>query len=328
VLRDFWRDFAGAIDGTKELRVSNVLDALNDILGPYIFPAQADGADPRKCPTCGTGKLGLKIGKFGAFVGCSNYPECRFTRQFTDSQEKGEDGEAQATGDRALGQDPETGLTVWLKSGRFGPYVQLGEVVEAPKEPAAEKGKKGKKAKAEKPEKPKRSSIPKGFSAATMDLETALKLLSLPREVGLHPESGKPITANFGRFGPFLAHDGKYANLGDTDEVFTVGLNRAVSLLAEPKKGRAGGPGQQALKTLGDHPELGGSVQLFSGRYGPYVKHGKVNATIPKGTEPETLTLEAAVKLLAARAESGKPAKSSKGKGRKAKSPSATEATT
>ena len=328
VLRDFWRDFAGAIDGTKELRVSNVLDALNDILGPYIFPAQADGADPRKCPTCGTGKLGLKIGKFGAFVGCSNYPECRFTRQFTDSQEKGEDGEAQATGDRALGQDPETGLTVWLKSGRFGPYVQLGEVVEAPKEPAAEKGKKGKKAKAEKPEKPKRSSIPKGFSAATMDLETALKLLSLPREVGLHPESGKPITANFGRFGPFLAHDGKYANLGDTDEVFTVGLNRAVSLLAEPKKGRAGGAGQQALKTLGDHPELGGSVQLFSGRYGPYVKHGKVNATIPKGTEPETLTLEAAVKLLAARAESGKPAKSSKGKGRKAKSPSATEATT
>ena len=164
---------------------------------------------------------------------------------------------------------------------------------------------------------------------ATMDLATALKLLSLPRELGKHPETAKPITANFGRFGPFIAHDGKYANLDGSDEVFTVGLNRAVSLLAEPKKGPARA-GQQALKTLGDHPELGGAVQVFSGRYGPYVKHGKVNATIPKGTEPEELTMEVAVKLLAARADSGKPTKTktTKGKGRKAKSPSATEATT
>jgi DNA topoisomerase-1 len=329
VLRDFWRDFTGAIAGTKELRVSQVLDALNDILGPYIFPANADGGDPRKCPACEAGRLGLKIGKFGAFVGCSNYPECRFTRQFTDSQEKGEDGEAQQTpGDRVLGQDPETGLTVHLKNGRFGPYVQLGEmeIAEKPKE----KGKGKAKARAEKPEKPKRSSLPKGVSAATIDLETALKLLSLPREVGKHPESGKPITANIGRFGPFISHDGKYANLDGPDEVFTVGLNRAVSLLAEPKKGPARA-GQQALKTLGDHPELGGSIQVFSGRYGPYVKHGKVNATIPKGTEPEQLTLEAAVQLIAARAESGKTTKTTKttkGKSRKAKSPSATEATT
>jgi DNA topoisomerase-1 len=161
-----------------------------------------------------------------------------------------------------------------------------------------------------------------------MDLETALKLLSLPREVGMHPETGKPITSNFGRFGPFIAHDGKYANLSDSDEVFTVGLNRAVSLLAEPKKGRSGAGGQQALKTLGDHPQLGGPIQVFAGRYGPYVKHGKVNATIPKGTEPTELTLEAAVALIAARAESGKSAKPTKGKGRKAKDPSATEATT
>jgi DNA topoisomerase-1 len=203
--------------------------------------------------------------------------------------------------------------------------VQLGEVVETPKEKAPKE--KGKKAKAEKPEKPKRASIPKGYNPATLDLETALKLLSLPREVGTHPETGKPITAALGRFGPFIAHDGKYANLSDAEEVFTVGLNRAVSLLAEPKKGPARA-GQQALKTLGDHPELGGPVQLFSGRYGPYVKHGKVNATIPKGTEPEELTMEAAVQLLAARAENGKPAKTTKGKGRKAKSASATEATT
>jgi DNA topoisomerase I len=329
VLRDFWRDFVASLDGTKELRVSQVLDALNDILGQYIFPAQADGGDPRKCPVCGEGRLGLKIGKFGAFVGCSNYPECRFTRQFTDSQEKGEDGEpiAATAGDKALGEDPETGLTVWLKNGRFGPYVQLGEEVKPePKEPKEKT--KGKKAKAEKPEKPKRSSIPKGYSAATMDLETALKLLRLPREVGLHPETGKPITANFGRFGPFLAHDGKYANLSDSEEVFTVGLNRAVSLLAEPKKGRAGGAGQTALKTLGDHPELGGAIQVFEGRYGPYVKHGKVNATIPKGTAPDALTLEAAVALIAARATSGKPAKSTKTKSRKAKSSSATEVMT
>jgi DNA topoisomerase I len=326
VLRDFWQDFAGAIDGTKELRVSQVLDGLNEILGPFIFPSSGDGNDPRKCPNCGQGRLGLKIGKFGAFVGCSNYPECRFTRQFTDSQEKGEDGETpQQTGDRALGEDPETGLTVWLKNGRFGPYVQLGEIVETPKEKAPKE--KGKKAKAEKPEKPKRSSIPKGYNAATLDLQTALKLLSLPRELGKHPETGKPITAALGRFGPFIAHDGKYANLSDAEEVFTVGLNRAVSLLAEPKKGPARA-GQQALKALGDHPELGGPVQLFSGRYGPYVKHGKVNATIPKGTEPEALTLEEAVRLIAARAESGKTAKPTKGKSRKAKGQSATEATT
>ena len=161
-----------------------------------------------------------------------------------------------------------------------------------------------------------------------MDLETALKLLRLPREIGTHPETGKPISANFGRFGPFIAHDGKYANLSGDDEVFTVGINRAVSLLAEPKKGSGRGAGQQALKTLGDHPELGGPIQVFEGKYGPYVKHGKVNATIPKGTEPDALTLEAAVQLIAARADSGKPAKSTKTKSRKAKSSSATEVMT
>jgi DNA topoisomerase-1 len=161
-----------------------------------------------------------------------------------------------------------------------------------------------------------------------MDLQTALKLLSLPREVGKHPETGKTITAGIGRYGPFIEHDGKYANLESAEEVFTVGINRAVSVLAEPKKRPARGGGQQALKTLGDHPELGGPIQVFEGRYGPYVKHGKVNATIPKGTEPDALTLEAAVQLIAARAESGKPAKSTKTKSRKAKSSSATEVIT
>jgi len=307
VLRDFWRDFTTAVNGTKDLRVGQVLDALNDMLGPFIFPANADGSDPRKCPSCGNGQLGLKIGKFGAFVGCTNYPECRFTRQFHDTPS--ENGEAQASsGDKVLGVDPETGLTVFLKTGRFGPYVQLG--------------------KGENSDKPKRSSIPRGFSAATMDLETALKLLKLPRGVGSHPETGKPIMAGIGRYGPFIEHDGKYANLEGPEEVFTVGLNRAVSLLAEPKKSARGG--QSALKNLGDHPELGGAIQVFAGRYGPYVKHGKVNATIPKGAEPESLTLEEAVKLIAARTESGKPSKPAKTKSRKnkSKSQSAPEAAT
>jgi DNA topoisomerase-1 len=298
VLRDFWRDFIAAVNSIKELRVSEVLDALNEILGPYVFPPTADGSDPRKCPACESGQLGLKIGKFGAFIGCSNYPECRYTRQFSDSAP--EQGDAAAlSGDQELGIDPESGLTVFLKTGRFGPYVQLGE--------PEEKG-----------EKPKRASIPRGLTDE-VDLELALKLLALPREVGKHPETGKPIVAGFGRYGPFIEHDRKYANLDGPEEVFIVGLNRAVSLLAEPKKGNARAA-PKSLKSLGEHPELGGEIQVLSGRYGPYVKHGKVNATIPKGTDPEQITVEEAVKLIAARATNGKGSKSkAKAKGGKGK---------
>jgi DNA topoisomerase-1 len=292
VLRDFWRDFIAAVNNTKELRVSEVLDALNEILGPYVFPKTADGGDPRKCPACENGQLGLKIGKFGAFIGCSNYPECRYTRQFSETAE--EQGEAAAlAADQELGTDPDSGLTVFLKTGRFGPYVQLGE--------AEAKG-----------EKPKRASIPRGLDVA-IDLEFALRLLALPREVGQHPETGKPIVAGFGRYGPFIEHDKNYANLDGPEDVFTVGLNRAVSLLAEPKKGR-GQKAQTALKSLGKHPELGGEIHVLAGRYGPYVKHGKINATIPKGTEPEQITVEEAVKLIAERAANGKGAKTAKPK--------------
>jgi DNA topoisomerase-1 len=293
VLRDFWKDFIAAVNNTKELRVSEVLDALNEILGPYVFPANADGADPRKCPACENGQLGLKIGKFGAFIGCTNYPECRYTRQFSDSAP--EQGDAAAlSGDQELGIDPESGLTIFLKTGRFGPYVQLGE--------AEAKG-----------DKPKRSSIPRGLNAE-VDLELALKLLALPREVGMHPETGKPIVAGIGRYGPFIEHEKKYANLDGPDEVFTVGLNRAVSLLAEPKKGRGGKGAPAPLKSLGEHPELGGAIQVLAGRYGPYVKHGKVNATIPKDADPEQITLDEAVKLIAARAANGKSAPKTKAK--------------
>jgi len=288
LLREFWQDFHAAVGEIAELRVTNVLDALNEALGPHIFPQRADGSDPRSCPICGTGQLSLKTGKFGAFIGCSNYPECRFTRQLAQS----DDNAAQESGDRELGVDPVTGETVFLKAGRFGPYVQLGEG-----------------------DKPKRSSLPKGWSAAAMDLEKGLRLLRLPREVGLHPEDNQPISAGIGRFGPFVLHNGTYANLPNVDEVFEVGLNRAVALLAEKRAG-GGRPGRgeaAALKDLGAHPKDGAAVKVLAGRYGPYIKHGSTNANIPKGKDPQEITLEEAVALLAEREAKGggkkKPAK-------------------
>ena len=281
LLREFWTDFHAAVGEIGELRVTQVLDALNEALGPHIFPDKGDGTEPRACPTCGTGRLSLKTGKFGAFVGCSNYPECRYTRPLAVPD--GEEAEAQ-NGDRELGVDPETSQTVFLKSGRFGPYVQLGEG-----------------------DKPKRASLPKAWPPAGMDLEKGLRLLRLPREVGAHPEDGEMILAGIGRYGPFVQHNGAYANLENVDEVFEVGLNRAVTLLAEK---RAGGKGRgrneaAALKDLGAHPGDGMPVKVLSGRYGPYIKHGSTNANVPKGADPQNMTLEEAVKLLAEREAKG-----------------------
>ncbi|MFQ5625578.1 MAG: type I DNA topoisomerase [Methyloligellaceae bacterium] len=284
VLRDFWRDFIAAVDDIKDLRISEVLDALNEMLGPHIFPQGDDpDADPRKCSSCEDGRLSLKTGRFGAFIGCSNYPDCRYTRPLADAGEQG--GQAAQSESKLLGQDPETGLDVTLRSGRFGPYVQLGEPVSG--------------------EKPKRSSVPKTFDLETLDLERALGLLALPREVGMHPETGKPIVAGIGRYGPFVQHDGGYATLDSPVEVFDIGLNRAVSVLAEKKT--KGGPRQASvLKDLGEHPEHGGPVKVLDGRYGPYAKHGKVNATLPKSMTPEDITLEQAVELIAGKAAKGK----------------------
>ena len=293
VLRDFWRDFIAAVEDIGELRITQVLDALNDMLGPHIFPATAEGGDPRACTSCEAGRLSLKIGKFGAFIGCSNYPDCRFTRQLAE----GGDKPAIGSEGKLLGTDPESGLDVTLRSGRFGPYVQLGEGGE---------------------EKPKRASIPKGFDLDGIDLAHALSLLSLPREIGVHPEGGKPITAGFGRFGPYIQHDGKYASLSGADEVFTVGINRAVSLLAEKAAGRGRRGGPTVIKQLGEHPEGGGPVQVLSGRYGPYVNHGKINATLPKDRNPEEVTLAEAVELISARAAKG-PAKKPVRKAKKTK---------
>jgi len=281
VLRDFWREFIAAVNDIGDLRIAQVLEALNELLGPHIFPEPQDGGDPRACPSCTNGRLSLKVGKFGAFIGCSNYPECRYTRQLADTNgEKASlSGEA-----KVLGADPETGLEITLRIGRFGPYVQLGE------------GDGG--------EKPKRASIPKGTDPEHIDLERALALLALPREVGLHPETGKPIVAGFGRYGPYVHHDGKYASLSAPEEVFEIGINRAVSLLAEKAANRRP-RASSVIKELGDHPELGGKVQVLSGRYGPYVKHGKVNATLPKDRDPKQVKLQEAVELIAAKSAKG-----------------------
>ena len=307
VLRDFWSDFTGAVDEIKDLRVGDVLEALNEMLGPHIFPTREDGTDPRACPACGNGRLSLKIsGKYGAFIGCENYPECRYTRQLADHN--GGDAEAATPDGKILGYDP-AGLAVTLRTGRFGPYVQLGEGTEE--------------------EKPKRASVPRGVDAATLGLDRALELLSLPREVGLHPESGKPIVAGLGRYGPFILHDGMYANLESVEDVFTVGLNRAVALIAEKA---AGGKGRfqrakpTVLKELGEHPD-GGPIQVLSGRYGPYVKHASTNATIPNGKDPATITVVEAIELIAARAaKAGKKPTKKAAKKTSRKSPTKTAA--
>ncbi len=281
VLRDFWKDFSATVEQTKELRITDVLDALNERLEPLVFPARADGTDPRICPKCGTGNLSLKLGKFGSFVGCSNYPDCSFTRQLGDGTDG--DGETLSDGPKVLGKDPFTNEEITLRSGRFGPYVQRGDGKEA-----------------------KRSSLPKGWKPEDIDHEKALALLALPRDVGQHPESGKMISAGLGRYGPFVLHDGAYANLETAEEVFTIGLNRAVAVIADKAAkgpGRGRGAAVAALKDLGEHPTAGGLVTVRDGRYGPYVNHGKINATIPKGTDPSGIDIETAVRLIAERAE-------------------------
>ncbi|MBV1886753.1 MAG: type I DNA topoisomerase, partial [Parvibaculaceae bacterium] len=250
VLREFWTAFSATVEGTTELRITHVLDRLNEVLGPHVFPDEGDGKEPRQCPSCDEGELSLKVGRFGAFVGCSNYPKCKFTRQLNSKN-----GPEQVE-DRLLGKYPETDQDIWLKSGRFGPYIQVGEQEEDSKK------------------KPRRAGIPKGWVADEMDLPKALKLLSLPREVGLHPEDGKKITAGIGRFGPFVLHDKIYANMEHADEVFEVGINRAVDLIAEKKANPGRRQAAKSLKDLGDHPEDGKPIQGLDGRFGPYVKHG------------------------------------------------------
>jgi len=282
VLSKFWRDFSAAISETSDLRISEVLDVLDDALAPQLYPPREDGSDPRTCPLCGAGQLHLKTSRTGGFVGCGNYPECRYTRQIG--------GDQQDSGDKILGQDGEDDIS--LRSGRFGPYVQRGDVSE------------------DNP-KPPRASLPKGWQASEVDLEKALMLLSLPREIGPHPEDGEMVEAGIGRYGPFIKHGKIYANIKDVNDVFTIGMNRAVEELAR-KAASGGGRGAaraaaKPLKELGEHPSEGGTISVFDGRYGPYIKHEKINVTLPKDVTPEDVTLDMAVALIAEKAaKSGK----------------------
>ncbi|EME70283.1 DNA topoisomerase I subunit omega [Paramagnetospirillum caucaseum] len=304
VLEVFWKDFSGAVDGTKDLRVGQVLDALDELLGPHFFPDDGSGHDPRSCPTCNAGRLSLKLGKFGAFIGCSAYPECRFTRPLTTG---GEGEEEVREGPKDLGNDPESGLPVTLRKGPYGHYVQLGDETTLKAEPAPvpEKGKKA--AKAVKAPKPKRVSLYKGLEPGGVTLDIACRLLALPRLIGTHPETAKSISAGVGRFGPYVVHDGVYKSLAKDDDVLVVGMNRAMELLSQAKGRGGNGP----LRTLGEHE--GKPVTLHEGRYGPYVSRDGVHATLPKDSAIDTVTLEAALVLIAAKAAKG-PSKPVRGR--------------
>jgi DNA topoisomerase I len=280
LLDDFWRDFRPKAGEVMDQKPSEITVALDEFLAPWLYPARADGSDPRICPQCGNGRLSLRGGRFGAFIACSNYPDCKYTQKF------GQGGEpAQSEGPIDLGGG------IMLKSGRFGPYVERDD---------------------------KRASIPKDVPAADVDAEVAERLLSLPREIGPHPETGKPITASIGRYGPYLAHDGKYAKLASTAEVFETGMNAAVAKLADAATGggRQRGASREPVAVLGAHPGNGGEIKVMAGRYGPYVTDGTTNATLPRGADPKAVTLDEAVRLIDERAAKG-PAKKGGRKTRK-----------
>jgi DNA topoisomerase-1 len=310
LLERFWRDFKPKADQVMEKLPSEVTEALDEYLSDFLFPPREDGSDPRACPLCAAegragGRLNLRGGRNGAFIGCVNYPECKYTRRFAKPGEGAEDG--------ILGQHPETGEDIHRKSGRFGPYVQLGEGKEA-----------------------KRASIPKDLD--DFDLDWAVKLLDLPRIVGAHPDTGLEIEANIGRYGPYLRHDGKYGKLANTREVFEVGMNRAVAILAEgANRGSAVRGKAEPIATLGEHPASGGEIKVMPGRYGPYVTDGTTNATIPRDVKPEEVTLAAAIELIDARAakapakgkakKKAAPKKAATKKAASAKKPAARKAT-
>jgi DNA topoisomerase-1 len=299
LMREFWRDFNGAIGEISELRIGDVIETLNEVMGDHIFPAREDGSDPRTCQVCGTGRLSLRLGKFGAFVGCSNYPECKYTRQLAGN---GEEAESAIPAEGvALGEGP--GGPVTLKSGRFGVYVEMPNGAD----------------------KPKRASLPRGWSQDALTLEKAISLLMLPREVGMHPSENELILAGIGRYGPYLQMGKMYASLPSVEDVFEIQMNRAVAVIDEKKagggKGRFGRAAPTALKELGESPVTGKPVRVLSGRYGPYINDGETNANVPKDKKPEDVTLDEALSLLEARAAMG----GSKKKGKKAPAKKVTE---
>jgi DNA topoisomerase-1 len=278
LLDEFWRDFKPKAGEVMEQKPSEVTEALDEFLAPWLYPPRADGSEPRICPSCGNGRLSLRGGKFGAFVACSNYPECRYTQKFGQPGAEGNDGP----------QDLGEGIS--LKTGRFGPYVERGD---------------------------KRASIPKDIPIEDVNAEVAERLLSLPRLIGSHPETGEPITASIGRYGPYLAHKGKYARLASTAEVFETGMNAAVAKLADAASGggRARGASREPIAVVGAHPQSGKDLKVMHGRYGPYVTDGTTHATLPKGADPKAVTLDEAVRLIDEKAAKG-PTKKGRGKAR------------
>ena len=294
ILNQFWKDFSAAVADTAELRITEVLEKINEVLEPHLFPPNEDGTDPRLCPNCQKGRLSMRTARSGgAFIGCSNYPECRYTRPFGPPGMEDDAGSGIPPEGKVLGED--SGDKIYAFKGRFGPYVQRGEATD------------------EQP-KPPRQSIPKGWVPEEVELEGAVKLLSLPRAIGPHPEDGVMVWSNIGRYGPYLKHaesisdrGGTNANLEEVEDVFTIGMNRAVEVLAsKPRRGARGGTPAAPLKELGDHPE-GGPVVVMKGRYGPYVKWGKVNATLPESIEVDAVTMGQALELIEAKAaKSGK----------------------
>jgi DNA topoisomerase-1 len=281
LLDAFWRDFKPKAGEVMDQKPSEITQALDEFLAPWLYPPRADGSDPRICPQCGNGRLSLRGGRFGAFVACSNYPDCKYTQKFGQG------------GDQAQSDGPtELGEGILLKTGRFGPYVEQGD---------------------------KRASIPKDVPVDEVTTEVAQRLLSLPRDIGPHPETGKPITASIGRYGPYLAHDGKYAKLGSTAEVFETGMNAAVAKLADAASG--GGKrasSREPIAVLGSHPN-GKDVKVLEGRYGPYVSDGSTHATLPKGVDPKSITLDEAIRLIDERAAKGPSKKGGRFKKKKAK---------
>jgi len=284
LLQDFWRDFRPKAGEVMDRKPSEITASIDEFLEPWLYPPRKDGTDPRICPQCGNGRLSLRGGRFGAFIACSNYPECKYTLNFGQAGPQAQGGEG----------PQELGNGIALKSGRFGPYLERDG---------------------------KRASIPKDVPVEQVDTDMAEKLLSLPREIGPHPETGKTITASIGRYGPYLAHDGKYAKLGSTAEVFDTGMNAAVVKLAEAAAsagGRQRGASREPIAVLGKHPSSAGDIKVMAGRYGPYVTDGSTNATLPKGMEPKAVTLEEAVRLIDERAAKGPAKKKKPGRKRKA----------
>ncbi len=288
VMRSFWEEFSQAVDQTKDLKISDVINALDQDLGPHFFPVREDGSDPRMCAACGNGRLGLKLGRLGSFIGCSNYPECRYTRSLAvDSGAEG--GDTLKDGQRTLGVDPETNEEITVRRGPYGLYVQQGEQTE------------------DKKIRPKRTTLPRGMDGDALTLEEAMGLLSMPRTVGIHPETKEPIQVGIGRFGPYVRMGSVFGSLDRDDNVLALGLNRAVDLIAKK---------MASVRTLGTHPKDAQFVSVRKGRFGPYVQHGQTVANLPRGTMMDDVTLDEAVVLLAEKGKTLKPRGAAAKKGR------------